>query len=199
MTITANAQSWDLKIDKDGIKVYTAKVEESSFKSVKATCDISTTLDQLLAVLMDVNRHEEWVYSTKVSKLLKKNAENDVVFYAEVKTPWPLTNRDYIAHLVATSPSPGVIVIESHAEPNDLPVNNDKVRVVHSDSRWVITTTGNNTLHIEYNVRFDPAGSVPAWLTNMFLTDGPFETFKHLRDRVRMPIYKNAHYDFIKR
>jgi hypothetical protein len=198
MMVHADAQSWDLKTDKDGIKIYTASVGESSFKSVRATCDVAATLDQLMAVLMDINRHEEWVYSTKVSKILKVVAENDVIFYAVIKTPWPLTNRDYIAHMTATSPSPGMVIIESHTEPNYLPENKDLVRVIHSDSRWVITSTGNNMLHIEYSIHFDPAGSVPAWLLNMFVSEGPYQTFKNLRERVQLPMYRNAHYNFIK-
>jgi len=192
------AQSWDLKSDKGGIKIYTAKVENSNFKSVKVVCDIAAKPAVLLAVLMDVSKHEEWVYNTKASRLLKKTSDNDITFYAEVKTPWPFTNRDYIAHLVATQPAPGTITIESHTEPNLLPENKGLVRILHSDSYWNIKTVNSNLLHIEYTVRFDPAGAIPAWLMNMFITDGPYETFKNLQNRVHLPAYQNAHYDFIK-
>jgi hypothetical protein len=197
-SVTLHAQTWELKTDKGGIRVYTAKVENTNFKSVKVTCDIAAKPAQLLAVLLDVNKHEEWVYNTKVSRVIKKTGDNDIIFYAEVRTPWPFTNRDYVAHLVTSQPSAGTIIIDSHAEPALLPENKNLVRIIHSDSRWVITSVNSNLQHIEYIVRFDPAGSIPAWLMNMFVTEGPYETFKKLQDRVHLPAYENAHFDFIK-
>jgi hypothetical protein len=61
-----------------------------------------------------------------------------------------------------------------------------------------MTAIGNNTIKIDYVVQFDPSGSVPAWLTNMFVTKGPMETFEKLQGRVSMQVYKNARFDFIK-
>jgi hypothetical protein len=197
-SVNAFAQSWDLKTDKGGIKIYTAKVENSSFKSVRVTCDIVAKPEQLLAVLFDINKHEEWVYNTKTSKMLKRNGENDFTFYAVVRTPWPFANRDYVAHLTAASPSPGLVTIDSHAIPGVMPENKDLVRIMHSDSHWNIIYGNNNVLHIEYTIRFDPGGAIPAWLMNMFVTEGPYQTFSKLQERVRMPAYQNAHFDFVK-
>jgi hypothetical protein len=57
---------------------------------------------------------------------------------------------------------------------------------------------GKELLKIVYTVEFDPSGAVPAWLTNMFVTKGPLQTFQKLRLAVSRPAYANATVDFIK-
>jgi hypothetical protein len=37
-----------------------------------------------------------------------------------------------------------------------------------------------NSISIVYILEADPGGSVPAWMVNMFIDKGPFESFKKL-------------------
>ena len=133
--------------------------------------------------MLDTDKQHEWVYNNKRSTLLKKASDHELIFYSEVNVPWPCSNRDYIAHLTVSQQSAQVIAIESHAEPNFIPQKKGIVRIAFSHSHWIITTLGNGQLGIEYTVQFDPGGSAPAWITNMFVTKGPFETFKKLKAR----------------
>ena len=41
--------------------------------------------------------------------------------------------------------------------------------------------SGQQAMHIEYEVQVDPKGSIPAWVVNMFSTKGCFSTFKKLK------------------
>jgi hypothetical protein len=138
------------------------------------------------------------VYNDKYSKLLKTVAPNELIYYSEVNVPWPCTNRDYIAHLKVTQAPTGAVTIASHAEPDYVPAKDGIVRVRSSNATWTMTAMGGGKIKIDYVLQFDPAGEVPAWLTNMFVTKGPFETFDQLQKRMDMPAYKNAHFDFIK-
>lgn len=190
-------QKWQLKKDDDGIKVYTANTENSNFKSIKVECLVKATATQLIAFLLDVTRQHEWVYGTKSTTLLKTIRPNELVFYSEVSVPWPCTNRDYISQLTINQVSPQLVTIDAHAEPNFLPVKPGLVRVQKSVAHWEITPTPLGSL-IVYTLQFDPGGSVPAWLTNLFVTKGPYETFQRLRAEVAKPAYQNAHVDFIK-
>ena len=197
--ILANAQTdWHLKRDEDGIKVYTAATPNSDFKSIKVECTVNARLSQLIAFLLDVDKQPDWVYNSKHTQLLKKIAPNEFVFYSEVSVPWPCTNRDYIAHLLITQVSPQLLTIDSHTEPNLLPEKDGIVRIKNSVAHWEITSINATTQKIVYTVRFDPAGAIPAWLTNMFVAKGPFETFQKLRTNVSNPAYQNAHVDFLK-
>jgi hypothetical protein len=191
-------QDWKLKRDEDGIKVYTAATPNSAFKSIKVECTINSTPAQLIAFLLDIDKQQNWVYNSKNIRLLKKLAPNEYIFYSEVSVPWPCTNRDYIAHFVIRQVSPQLITLDSHAEPNYIPENDGIVRVKHSEAHWEVTTLDKDHLKMVYTVQFDPAGAIPAWLTNLFVTKGPYETFENLRRGVNDPAYKNAHIDFIK-
>ncbi len=198
-SISAYAEpEWVLKKDKDGIKVFSAPVQGSDFRMVKAEMTIKANLSQVAALLSDVGRHPQWVYNIKEASILKRMGPMEFVYYSEVSAPWPASNRDFVVNFKMSQPSPGILVIDSHCEPGMLPEMAKKVRVVFSISHWVITSQGDGTVKIEYSIQFDPAGSVPAWVINTFISDGPYKTFKNLRERVNLPEYSRAHYDFLK-
>jgi ribosome-associated toxin RatA of RatAB toxin-antitoxin module len=189
---------WVLKKEKDGIRVYTAAVPGSDFRMVKAEMTIKANLSQVAALLSDVSRHPQWVYNIKEASILKRMGPMEFVYYSEVSAPWPASNRDFVVNFKMSQPSPGILVIDSHCEQGMLPEMAKKVRVTFSISHWVITSQGDGTVKIDYSIQFDPAGSVPAWVINTFISDGPYKTFKNLRERVSLPEYSRAHFDFLK-
>jgi hypothetical protein len=191
-------QDWTLKKDVEGIKVYTGKTPNSAFKSIKVECTINAHLSQLVAFLLDVSRQHDWVYSNENSELVKKVAPNEFIFYAEVGVPWPVANRDYISHITIVQQTPQFLTIDAYTEPDLLPEKPGRVRVRHSHAHWDVTTLSKYQQQIVYTVEFDPAGSLPAWLVNMFVTKGPLETFQKLRTCVSDPQYQAASVDFIK-
>jgi len=189
---------WKLKKEAGDLKIYTAAIENSDYNAVRVSCTVKGTFSQVIAVLFDIDRQKEWVFNDKSSKLLKRVQSNELIYYSEVNVPWPCTNRDFIAHLKVDQPAANTVTIISHAEPAFIPEKSGIVRVKASSAQWTMTAIGNGQIKIDYVVQFNPAGSVPAWLTNMFVTKGPYETFSQLQNRMNMPAYKNAHFDFIK-
>jgi hypothetical protein len=192
------AQDWKLKKEGKALKVYTADVANSSIKAIRVECTVTGRAAQVVAVMCDLERQKEWVFNDKYSRPQKRIADNELIYYSEVSVPWPGTNRDFISHMTVTQPAANVVSIESHAEPDFIPEKDGLVRIRHSKSQWTITNAGNNQQKIVYEIQFDPGGSVPSWITNMFITKGPYETFSKLQDRVNLPYYKDAHFDFIK-
>jgi START domain len=195
----ANAQTtWDLKKDQDGIKVYSGSVANSNIKAVKVTCIIKASLSQLTALLLDTKAHEQWVYNTKTSYLVKQLSADHQLYYSEISMPWPLTNRDVVVDMVIKQQAgTKVLLVSADAVGQYVAVNKDKVRVPLSKVNWIVTPVGNNQLSVEYIGQADPGGSVPAWLVNSFSTKGPFETFKKMRELVTTTAYRGAKFDFI--
>jgi hypothetical protein len=200
ITTLLHAQTdWQLRVDKEGIKVYTRQMENSSLKAVKTVCTINASLPALTAVLMDINSSADWVYATKKISLLKKVSASDLIYYSEIAIPWPVTNRDFIVLLKVTQdPKTKAVSVIGDNKPDYLPVVKNIVRIKKSYSKWLITPMPNGQLKIEYILEVDPSGSVPVWLTNMFATKGPLETFKKLREQVKKPVYQHTNLDFIK-
>lgn len=190
--------TWTLKHDKDGIKIYTKTIENSDYKGIKVKCSLPATLTQFTAVIMDVNTAGEWLYATKSSTLLKQVSPAEVYYYSEVSLPWPLNNRDFICHLHASQdPHTRVVTIDGPVVPDYMPAKNGIVRVTQSSGKWIITPNGSN-VDIEYTLEANPGGNLPAWLVNLFVTKGPMESFKKLKEQVNKPQYKKVQYSFMK-
>lgn len=196
---SVNAQAdWTLKRAKDGISIYTKTVSSSGLKGIRVKCSLPAKLSQMVALIMDVDAGEEWVYGTKSSVLLRKVSPSELYYYSEVDIPWPLSNRDFIAHLIVSQdPRTKVVTINGPTEATYLPVKKNIVRVNHSNGKWILTPTKNNSIQIDYTLEVDPGGTIPVWLVNLFATSGPTETFKKMKTQIQKPQYVNAHLSFI--
>jgi hypothetical protein len=191
-------ENWKLKTQKEGIAVYMRALPDSKFKAIKVECELDATLSQLVAVLLDVNTGAEWVYSTKSSVLLKQVSPSELYYYSEVSIPWPASNRDFIAMLrVVQDTHTRVVTVYGPTYPNYLPVKKDIVRVQKSEGKWVITPVGKDHIKVEYTLRADPGGEIPAWLVNLFATKGPYESFKKLKEQLKKPAYAHPRLSFI--
>ena len=190
---------WVLKQDKDGIKVYTKDLENSSFKAVKTVCIIDASLTKLTAVLLDINSSKDWVYATKSCTVIKQASPSELFYYSEVNIPWPVNNRDFIVRLkVAQDAKTKVVTVEGENKPTLLPEKKNIVRIQQCYSKWIIVPQTNGQVKIEYVLQVDPGGLVPAWLINLFATKGPFESFKNLRLQVKKPVYSRVVLPFIR-
>jgi hypothetical protein len=194
-----NGQSdWEFKTEKEGIKVYTRTFPDSKFKAIRVDLDLQATLSQIVALLMDVNTGPEWVYATKTCVLLKQVSPSEVVYYSEVKLPWPVANRDFIAQLKVTQDAKTkVVTIDGPVIPDFVPVKEGIVRVRQSVGKWVITPLGPHHIKIVYTLRTDPGGDLPPWLFNLFVTKGPTESFKNLQEQLKKPAYAHARLSYI--
>ncbi|MBC8032562.1 MAG: lipid-binding protein [Chitinophagaceae bacterium] len=191
-------KEWTLKLNKDNVFVYTKNQLHSNLKAIKVECTLNTTLTRLVAVILDVNSGAEWVYSTKSSVLLKQVSPGDLYYYSELSLPWPVSNRDFIAHLMVTQdPVTKIVTINGPTVPDYLPAKKDIIRVKNSSGQWILKPLQKNQVKIEYVLETDPGGSLPAWLVNLFVTKGPFETFKKLKGHVNKPAYTNVKLGFI--
>jgi len=195
----ASAQTdWKLSTENDGIKIYTSMVPGSKIKALKVDCEFEATPSQLVAVIMDIKNGTEWIYHTKSSVLIKQVSPSELYYYSEVCLPWPAEDRDFVAHLKASQdPVTKVVTIDGPIANNMVPVKNNIVRISDSNGKWVITPIGNDRIKVEYTLHADPGGDLPAWIINMFATEGPMQIFKNLKQQLQKPAYKNVTLLFI--
>ncbi len=160
-------------------------------------CEFDGRVSQLVAVLLDVNKHYEWVYKTTKSQFLKKITDTDIFFYTEIQAPWPFENRDLIVHMKMLQNSNKIITIEANNVNDFMPDKKHIVRVRYSRANWIITPLNNKKFKIEYRVQIDPGDGVPAWILNLFIANGPYDTFLKLKEQIQRPPYLNAKFSFI--
>jgi hypothetical protein len=181
--ISASAQDdWKLQKDKDGIKVYSAQYPNSKIRAIKVVATFDGTPGQVADLVMDINTASEWVSHLKSSYLVKRISENELYYYAEVNLPWPVANRDFVAHLTRTENlQTKTITIDGPAVAGFVPEQKGIVRINNSVGTWIITPIENNQVKVEYALHVDPAGEIPSWLVNLFSTETPLEIFQKLR------------------
>jgi len=191
-------ETWKLAVDKEGIRIYTRHITNSKLKAIKVECSLNVRASQLVKVIMDIEHSGEWVYHSKNAYVVKQVSPSELYYYSEVSVPWPAQNRDYISHImVSQNPKTKVITIDAPCIADMIPVKPGIVRISNSVGKWTIAPTGNNMLKVEYQLAVDPAGSIPAWLVNLFATDGPLKTFERLKLQLQKPEYKSTHPAFI--
>jgi hypothetical protein len=195
----ASAQAdWNLRVDEDGIKVYTSLVPDSKIKGIKAEASFDATAPQLVSLLMDIKTSTDWVYHLKSAVLLKQVSPSELYYYSEVSLPWPAANRDFVAHLTVTQdPVTRVVTIDGPAVPGFVPEKKGIVRVNESVGKWVITPLGNDKVSVVYTLHMDPGGGLPSWLVNMFAAEAPLKVFKSMRHQLQKPAYKNTELAFL--
>ncbi|OYU55448.1 MAG: lipid-binding protein [Chitinophagaceae bacterium BSSC1] len=190
---------WNLKKDKEGIAVYTAKLEDSKFKSIRVVCEFHASLSQLVAVLMQPSLQPEWVLATKEANLVKQISSARIYYYAEAALPWPMNNRDMVIDLsMSQHPITKLLTIRANTIDNILPIKEGKQRVPLSQAIWLVQPLPDNKISIDYQIKIDPGGGIPPWMVNLFIGKAPFESFKNLSKLLSDKRFKGQHFDFLK-
>lgn len=190
-TVVYGQDGWKLSANKNDIKIYTRPVPNSKIRAIKVECNLPVRQSALVAAILDIDNSDKWVYHGKDARIIKKVSPSELYYYSEVAVPWPAENRDYISHIsVNQNPKNKVVVIDAPCVAGMVPIRHNIVRITHSIGKWTIGPYENNIIRVSYEIEVDPAGSVPAWLVNLFATQGPMETFERLK--LQLPKYKDV-------
>jgi hypothetical protein len=184
--LTSPPGECDLRKAKDGIKVYACETPDSKLKSITATFQLEASLSTLASIIMDIEQYPTWQYKVIQTELIKRFSDRELLYRGEVKAPWPVSNRDLVIRLSITQDSKTKVTrITAVSEPGSFPEKNGVIRVPKSETRWVITPVNDTELKVEYYFLVDPGGSIPGWLLNLTIAEGPYQTFKSLMEKVK--------------
>lgn len=175
----------DLKKSANDIFVYACKSNNSKLKSITSTFMVEATPSLLAAHVMNIEDYTAWQYKVVKTELLERISDQELIYHGEVQAPWPVSNRDMVIRLrISQDPGTKVMTILANSIPNYLPEKSGVVRVPHSETKWIITPVGKDRLQVEYFFVVDPGGSLPGWLINLTIAEGPYKTFQNLIARL---------------
>ncbi|MGC9325265.1 MAG: START domain-containing protein [Desulfomonilia bacterium] len=182
---------WVLKKDEEGIKVYTRTVEGSDANEFQGIADIDAPLDVILEVFKDIPSFPQWYGFCKDIRQLKQDTETHRVIYFVLETPWPVKDRDMVIDVVEdVDKQAGKALITMNVSSEDLvPPQKDYVRMTVVKGMSVLDRAGDDKTRVVYTVLADPAGYIPAAISNMLQKEQPFLTLKGLREMVKKDIY----------
>lgn len=190
----ALAQStWTFKTESAGIKVYVDKQSPLKVKPIKVEGVLNATPQQIAAVLLDIKNYPDWVYRMKSASVIKQTSATDLFYYAVIDIPWPAQNRDVAVHITAVqSPETKIVTVDAPSVTDVVPAKEDLVRMKKTNGKWILTPDGANKTKVTYYLTLEPDDGAPAWIINLFVSDGPMQSFKKLKDQVQKPEYRNA-------
>ena len=190
--------AWRLEREDDGISVYTRRVEDSPHRAVKATMRLTTPIAPLVALVKDTDACAEWAAFCKRAFVAEAASETEAWIYTHNDMPWPVTDRDAVSHVRwYHDAGSGAVWMDSVAAPEHLPREKGRVRLEAAVTSWRFTPVGEGVVEITTQAHVDPAGPVPAWITNRLLVDAPIETLRAMRDLLATGRYADASFAFL--
>lgn len=188
-----------LRKDEEGIKVFLCKTEGSSFKTIKVNFEVKTTLKEYAAGLLAINSYTQWQYNIINPKIIERISNQELIYYSEVDTPWPIAHRDLVFHLKMWQDTSSLALKMTLKQlPNYIPHKEGIVRIPEAESLLTVTPIDADRVSVNYVIHVDPGGEVPAFLTNMFAAQTPWHTFNNYRERLESGIYDKKEIPFIK-
>lgn len=173
---------WNLKKDKNNIKIYECHQDDSSVVEFKIVTAIKAPLSRIARMLRDVESYVEWSPNLETVKLLKELNENDKVYYVELNAPWPISNRDNIIHFQLQDDSVNAFVKISYTGlPDYIPENDGLVRIPNSKGRWQLSATTKGETNVFAMYSSDLSGTLPNWIYRFFAVEGVYKMIYSLK------------------
>lgn len=199
LSLLVNAQTeWQLKRDKDDIQVYYRESPDMDIYELRMDYYVETSLSGVVKLLDDVSNYTSWVYKLAETKMVQRINETDFYYYNRVDFPWPMSDRDLVGYSkLWQEPDTKIVratVSSAHWKQKNF---EDFVRVTTLDIQWNLYPQKDGRVKIEYFLKSDPAGSIPAWMVNLALDQGPIETIKNMQRELRKAKYQDVQLAFI--
>lgn len=186
------------KKNEEGIQVFLCETVDSPFKTVSVNFTAKATLKQYAAGVLDVTNYPTWQTNTINPHILEIRNKQEMIYYCEVDTPWPIAHRDLIFRLkMSQEATTKVLTVTLTQLPAYIPEKKGVVRIPQAHTVLTVTPIDKNTVSVNYVIHVDPGGEIPAFIANLFSTQTPWKTFHNYRDRLSTNAISGAKIDFI--
>ena len=184
MAMEPSVPEWELSKDKNGIKVYTRQYEGSKIKEFKALTTVRSKMGALESLIDKVSEYPDWQANVSSAKLLDQVNQNEQYIYTTTNVPWPATDRDIVLHSEKTVSEEGVVTYNIVSSPSYIEADEDFLRITDAEGVWQFIPNEKGEIEVVHQFYGDPGGSLPNWIINMFIVDGPYDTLTNLKARV---------------
>lgn len=175
------ATEWEQVDDSDGIVVSRKAMTDSPLMSFRGITVMNQSMGRVLRVIGDDNHRLNWIDRLKRSKILERKSFYDFMLYQEFGLPFPISNRDYVYHGVATRAANGTVTVHltSVEHPKSPEVSGVRANLINSFYR--LTPMGPDKTRVEVEIQTDPKGWLPSWMVNIIQKSWPLKTLVALR------------------
>ena len=190
-TGAASTEKAKLSLDRNNIKVWTYQKTDNPVFQYKAETTFDVPLERAVAVILDVNRADQWVpYMGKVEMLSQDEKRGEFTLYMVLDFPFPLKDRDVVVKGKMSKAANGVVTIKNTAISGNYPIQPDVVRLTRYEGDWTFQKLANNKVKVTTSGYADPAGAIPLSFVNMFVQQQPYQMLLKMKREVNSPIYE---------
>jgi len=198
-SVYAVESDWELQRDRDGIQIYTRSVEGSAYDAVRSVTVLEDVrLSALVALVEDTAACPEWADRCAESYVYKRIAPNESLIYTHNNMPFPVKDRDVLAHVTWTQdPNTGEVVMQSRATQGEMEVIKGRLRLTEAEASWRFRPLPSGAVEVTNEAHINPGSALPGWLTNLLLVDTPYSVMQSFSETVQKPKYRDASVSFI--
>ena len=182
----ARADDWQTLFRSDGVTVAERPEPERALPDFRGEIELEADAYEVLAVILDVPQQTEWMWQCRVSRVLRREADDGVLVYQVLDAHWPATDRDVVFESVPHVVEPGrrlEVRFESRDDPAAPPMA-ELVRMPRLAGDFALEALGPGHTRVTYTVSADPGGALPAAFLRQTVRESPFDTLVGLRRRV---------------
>jgi len=168
-------QGWALQRDRDGIQVFTRSVPGSPYDAVRAVTVVEAVrLASLVALIQDAPACEDWADRCAESYVYEEISELESLVYTHNDMPFPVSDRDVLAHVVwEQDPQTLIVEMNSEATIGRMDEVRGRLRLTEAKANWTFRPLGGGRVEISNEAHINPGSALPGWVTNMLLVDTP--------------------------
>jgi hypothetical protein len=196
--VTEKTGKWEKIKVRDGVTVYTRENSLSEIKEVKAVTIIDAAPSILVHIIKSAEKQPQWAYSTVEAKVVKVYDNYHWVTYTLSDAPWPVSDRDVVTDVKMKQLADSTIIIKSVSIDSLVEETDVAVRVPLIRAYWVLKQQDDGKVKAVFQILVDLGGSVPAWVVNLFIENGPLNTVAGFRKEAEREVYKNIKLPYIK-
>ncbi len=182
------AQSgWKRITNEDGILVSVRENEGKGLPTFRGEGLVEGSILDVLAVLYDDKKHEDWMHNCMQSTVLKRFSETETVMYNRTHAPWPVSDRDVVLKSTTEFDIEKREVWSKFSSITSKlkPEVDNAVRMPNLTGFYRLTYVSDTRTRVVYQVNADPGGMLPEWLAKLSSRDLPLVTLQKLRKQVR--------------
>ena len=192
--------TWELAINKKGVKVYTMKVPGETVMRFKATTRVKTSLNRAVMAMVSTKTEDcaDWMPGC-LSKVAIQPWDSKKLTYTHLYSldlPSPFRPRDFVIKAKVTqNPADKSVLVKFDAAPDEAPLDACCVRVEKLDNHWRFTPAGNGEVEVESMVNGDQ--KVPYFMANRFAPRSLYVLCRRLQKFLDQEKWQHARYDGI--
>jgi len=115
------------------------------------------------------------------ARKLHRSKFKEIKVKGRIQSSLSVSDRDLVCYYERTQdPDTKVVTTKSYATPELIPKKKNLIRIPSFDSYYILSPDDEGWLDMEYFLRIDPGGALPAWVVNLAATTGPNSTMRAL-------------------